>query len=139
MFKVVSTPDELLKVYAVRSIVFVEEQHCPWNEEFDGLDEGAVHILGEQDGEPVAAGRIHFIGDYAKLERIAVRAAHRGRGIGDRLVKYMLNVARGHGCTTFKMHAQAHLTGFYRAHGFDVCGGLFQEVGIDHYPMIRQD
>ena len=139
MFKVVSTPDELFKVYAVRSIVFVEEQRCPWDEEFDGLDEGAVHILGEQDGEPVAAGRIRLMGDYAKLERIAVRTAYRGRGIGDRLVEYMLDVARRHGCTTFKMHAQAHLTGFYRAHGFCVCGELFQEAGIDHYPMIRQD
>ena len=139
MFKVVSTLDELLKVYAVRSIVFVEEQHCPWDEEFDSLDDGAVHILGEQDREPVAAARIRFMGDYAKLERIAVRAAYRGRGIGDRLVEYMVEIARRHGRTTFKMHAQAHLTGFYRAHGFDVCGELFQEAGIDHYPMIRQD
>jgi predicted GNAT family N-acyltransferase len=139
MFRVVTSPEDLLKVYAVRSIVFIEEQHCPWALEFDGLDEGAIHILGEQDGEPAAAARIRLLGDYAKLERIAVRAGYRGQRIGERLVDYMASVAHQHGFTTLKMHAQAHLTGFYRAHGFEVCGELFEEAGIDHYPMLRRD
>lgn len=139
MFRVATSPDDLLKVYAVRSIVFVEEQRCPWELEFDGLDEEAIHILGELDGEPAAAARIRLLGDYAKLERIAVRAGYRGRRIGDRLVDYMVSVAHQHGCMTLKMHAQAHLTGFYGVHGFEVCGDLFEEVGIKHYPMIRRD
>lgn len=139
MFRMATTPDDLLKVYAVRSIVFIEEQHCPWALEFDGLDDGAIHILYEQDGEPAAAARIRLLQEYAKLERIAVRAGFRGQGLGAQLVDFMVSVARQHGFTTFKMHAQAHLTGFYASHGFEICGELFDEVGIDHYPMIRRD
>jgi predicted GNAT family N-acyltransferase len=139
MFRIATSPEEILKVYAVRSIVFIEEQRCPWELEFDGLDQHAIHILGEVDGEPAAAARIRLLDDYAKLERIAVRAGYRGRRIGDRLVDYMVSVAHQHGYTTIKMHAQAHLTEFYHAHGFEVCGDLFDEAGIDHYPMIRND
>lgn len=139
MFRIATTPDDMLKVYAVRSIVFIEEQRCPWALEFDGLDDSAVHILGEQDGEPAAVARIRLLQDYAKLERIAVRAGYRGQGLGAKIVDFMVDVARQHGYTTYKMHAQAHLTDFYGAHGFEVCGELFQEVGIDHYPMIRRD
>jgi predicted GNAT family N-acyltransferase len=137
MFRVVSNPDDLLKVCAVRSIVFVEEQQCPWVLEFDGLDEGAIQILGEEDGEPAAAGRIRLLHGYAKLERIAIRAAYRGRGMGGALVDYMVDVAHQHGFTSLRIHAQAHLTSFYRAHGFEVDGELFQEAGIDHFPMVR--
>ena len=139
MFRVASSPDDLLKVYAVRSIVFVEEQQCSWELEFDGLDQDAIHVLGEEDGQPIAAARIRLLEDYAKLERIAVRAGCRGRGLGDRLVDIMVAVARQHGYTTFKMHAQAHLAGFYRKHGFEVTGEQFDEAGIAHVPMMRHD
>jgi predicted GNAT family N-acyltransferase len=139
MFRVVSSPDDLLKVYAVRSIVFVEEQQCSWELEFDGLDQDAIHVLGEEDGQPIAAARIRLLEEYAKLERIAVRAGFRGRGLGDRLVEFMVAVARQHGYTAFKMHAQAHLASFYRKHGFEVTGEQFDEAGIAHVPMIRHD
>ena len=40
--------------------------------ERDAFDADAVHIVGELDGEPVAAGRIRCFTDHAKPERIAV-------------------------------------------------------------------
>jgi len=36
--KVVSTVEELQQAFAIRSIVFMGEQRCPYNEEFDGND-----------------------------------------------------------------------------------------------------
>ncbi len=139
MFKVVETQDELLKVFCVRSIVFVEEQACSYALEMDGLDYSALHILGEEQGEPFAAGRIRFLGEYAKLERIAIRRGYRRGGRGHALVEFMLATARARGFTRFKMHAQAHLVEFYRRHGFEPRGERFQEAGIDHYLMIRHD
>jgi predicted GNAT family N-acyltransferase len=70
-------------------------------------------ISWEKEGEPVAAGRIRYLGDYAKLERIAVRKAYRGTGIGHQLVDYMVSISQQNGFSAFKMHAQAHLTDFY--------------------------
>jgi predicted GNAT family N-acyltransferase len=139
LFRVATTPADVLKAYSVRSIVFIEEQACPYAEEFDGLDRGAVHIIGEEQGEPVAVGRMRFLGDYAKLERIAIRAAARGRGLGHQLVDFMVDVARHYGFRRYTMHAQAHLVHFYSQHGFTCHGDLFQEAGIDHYLMVRQD
>jgi predicted GNAT family N-acyltransferase len=139
MFKVVTSFDDLLKVYAVRAIVFVEEQHCPYHIEVDEHEHSALHILGEMDGEPIAAARMRFLGKWAKMERIAVRKAQRGMGLGHQLVDFMMHTARERGFTSFKMHAQAHLTDFYAHHGFKTQGDLFQEAGIDHYLMVLEE
>lgn len=140
MFRVVTEPVDLLAAYSVRSIVFVGEQRCPFREEFDGLDDGAIHVLGEQDGEPLAAGRIRAVdGGWAKLERIAVLEPARGRGIGHRLVEFLLEVARQQGHRRFKLHAQAYLERFYGQLGFERRGDPFLEAGIDHILMVRYD
>jgi len=81
-FRVVAMRDDVQRAFTVRSIVFIGEQRCPYREEFDGLDADALHILGEEDGEPIAAGRIRSVEGSAKLERIAVLAPARGRGLG---------------------------------------------------------
>ncbi|MBN1560674.1 GNAT family N-acetyltransferase [candidate division KSB1 bacterium] len=139
MFKIVTTMDELLKAYAVRAIVFIGEQKCRYAEEIDEHEHSCIHILGELDGEPIAAARLRFPGPYAKLERIAVRQEWRGRGVGHQLVDYMIEESVKRGYTTFKMHAQAQLVDYYAAHGFVRHGDIFDEAGIDHYLMIRHD
>src|SRR6202035_4815223 len=35
---VASTPDHLAKVFAIRAAVFMSEQRCPYDEEYDGND-----------------------------------------------------------------------------------------------------
>lgn len=139
MFRVAAGEADLLAAYCVRSIVFVGEQACPFAEEFDGLDAGAIHIVGWLDAEPVAAARIRRVGDWAKLERIALLPRVRGRGLGHTLVEYMLTVARDAGFRRFKMHAQSHLESFYRQHGFAPQGPPFQEAGIEHFLMTREE
>ncbi len=138
MFSVVTSMDGMLKAFAVRAIVFVEEG-IPYPTEHDGHDYSAIHVLGEEQGEPFAAGRIRPYNGYAKLERISVRKAYRGKNLGHKLTDFMLSVAKERGFTKYLLHAQAHLTGFYQKHGFEVAGDMFQEAGIGHYVMIRDD
>ena len=148
-FSVVADARDLHRVFAVRAIVFIEEQACPFDEEFDEYDQiesSAVHILGSVDhaggSEPVASGRIRLMQGgqpperTAKLERLAIRPGWRAGGAGHRLLTFMIHTARSHGCTRFILHAQSHLTGFYESHGFVVNGPHFVEAGIDHAPMI---
>jgi len=134
-FKLCESWDDVVKCIAVRSIVFCGEQNISYQLERDEHDASATHILGEVDGEPVAAARLRFFKDYAKLERIAVRAPWRARLIGHELTKFMIDVAKERGYTTFKLNAQSHLQAFYGKHGFRVCGDHFIEAGIDHCPM----
>ena len=137
MFKVVTNLDDLIKVLIIRGIVFIEEQGVPYKIERDMHDYSATHVLGEENGEPFAAGRIRALGEYAKLERIAIRKAYRGKNLGHKLTEFMILTAKNQGFHKFKVHAQTYLVDFYRKHGFEIVGDIFKEAGIDHYVMIR--
>ena len=106
MFRRIKSSEDLNKCFVVRAIVFMDEQTCPYEEEFDGLDESAIHILGEENGEPFACGRIRFLDDTAKLERLAIRRAWRGKKYGNELLKKMIEIAQNEGFSKFKLHAQ---------------------------------
>lgn len=135
MFKRVTTTDELIKVAMIRAIVFMEEQGISCADEMDGHDHAAMHVLGEVDGEPVACGRIRFLAGEAKLQRLAVRRAWRGQGIGGRLLAFMLGQCRENGFHRFTLNAQTRAMDFYARHGFSVCGEEFMEAGIPHVCM----
>src|SRR5574337_161 len=139
MFKVVTNLEDLIKVFIIRGIVFIEEQGVPYEIERDMHDYSATHILGEENREPFAAGRIRAHGEYAKLERVAIRKSYRGKNLGHKLTEFMISVAREQGFMKYKVHAQAYLTDFYRKHGFEIVGEIFKEDGIDHYVMIHND
>lgn len=137
--KVASTPEDRLKAFMVRWVVFCGEQGVPYCIEHDEFEDSAIHALGEIDGEPVAAGRLRCLPDYAKLERIAVRAPYRGRGIGSEITRFLVRLARERGYSTFRMNAQANLEEFYGRLGFRSVGEIFMEAGIEHLSMIRED
>lgn len=137
MFRIARSLDDLLKAYIVRAIVFIDEQRTPYAIEMDPHEHSAVHIIGEAEGEPFAAGRIRFLGEYAKLERLAVRRQWRGRGYGDRLLAFMIRTARDHGFEKFKVHAQLYAQGFYEKHGFTAVGETFMEAEIEHCLMLK--
>ena len=76
---VVRTFDEMAQVQAVRTLVYMGDQACPYDEEFDGNDLcGATHLLLRWGREPVGVVRLRWFGEFAKLERLAVRKEHRG-------------------------------------------------------------
>lgn len=139
MFKVVTNLDDLIKVFTVRDVVFIEEQKVPYKIERDEYDYSSIHVLGDDNGEPFAAGRIRPVGEYAKLERIAIRKQYRGKRLGHKLTDFMLETARCRGFKKFKLHAQTYLVDFYKKHGFEIIGDMFKEAGIDHYLMIRNE
>lgn len=132
-------------VRAIRQAVFVEEQACPPEEEWDAHDAPAArgrtahHLLGTVDGEAVACARWRPVetasGPAAKLERFAILAPFRGRGLGRQIVAAAMRDAQDAGYERLVLHAQVHLEPFYRSFGFDLLGGPFWEVGIEHVKM----
>lgn len=127
----------------IRQRVFVEEQTCPPEEEWDVYDETSRHVLARIGDEPVGTARWRTV-PYeeqlvAKLERFAVLPAHRGHGYGRRLVEWVMEDARRAGFTTFVLHAQAYLEAFYQSLGFESLDERFMEAGIPHVKMVRRD
>lgn len=72
------TLDDLMQAMSVRTLVYMGEQACPYEEEYDGNDfAGATHLLLRRNGEPIGTLRIRWFADFAKVERVSVRREHR--------------------------------------------------------------
>jgi predicted GNAT family N-acyltransferase len=110
---------DLMRVFALRAIVYMAEQVCPYDEEFDGNDfAGATHLLAEIDGEPVATLRLRWFADFVKVERVAVKSDHRGGAVVKSLFGEAVRLAAKRGYTRAIGHIQARLAPFWRRMGF---------------------
>ena len=69
--KVVASIEDLMKVFAVRSVVFMENDGLPLGVACDGNDFQATHILMECDGEPIGCIRIRWFQDFAHSSELA--------------------------------------------------------------------
>lgn len=129
------------QVQHIRTRVFIEEQNCPPEEEWDAFDETSRHLLGWVNDVAVATARWRTVPFeavlMAKLERFAVLADHRGRGYGKAMIQATLDDARRAGFSAFVLHAQAHLQALYASFGFAPVGEVFDEVGIPHITMVK--
>jgi predicted GNAT family N-acyltransferase len=135
---VVKTDKQREDAFAVRIAVFVDEQGISREDELDELDATAVHIVGYEDGVPVAAGRLVVEHDYAKIGRMAVLADHRGRGLGAEVLEALEQAGVERGIRHFKLSAQLHAQGFYQSCGYTPVGDVYDEVGIPHIAMEKR-
>ncbi len=118
---------------ALRTEVFVVEQGVPAELEWDEADEVSIHAVAYDDeGLPVATGRLLPDGH---IGRMAVRKSARGQGIGDEVLRRLLDEAKRLDYRELVLHAQTHAMGFYLRHGFVSEGDEFMEAGIPHYRM----
>lgn len=120
---------------AIRDEVFVREQGVPSNLEHDPADHENLHALALIDDEAVGTARLKPDGH---IGRMAVRAAHRGRGIGAAMLAALMAAARARGMTEVVLNAQVSAVEFYRRQGFVEVGNRFIEAGIDHQTMQRR-
>src|SRR5580700_3660286 len=77
----VTDPTDLETVFAIRREVFVGEQNCPPELEWEFEDE-SNHFLATIGGEPGGACRWRKTDKGYKLERFAVLKKFRGKGVG---------------------------------------------------------
>jgi predicted GNAT family N-acyltransferase len=127
---------DLDKVFAVRREVFVVEQNCPPELEWEFEDE-STHFLATIDGEPAGACRWRKTDKGYKLERFAVLKKFRGFGLGQALVQTVLNNLPTDANYVY-LHAQVQAASLYEKFNFEKTGTEFEEAGIKHYKMIRK-
>jgi hypothetical protein len=90
--EIVTTYEQLLHAYAVRSICFLEENGMKAHLIFDGNDYQATHAIAYSGDEPIGALRIRWFKDFAKFERFAFRKSHRD----NRAIKALANFSFDH-------------------------------------------
>lgn len=132
----VTAPADLEKVFAIRREVFVVEQDCPPELEWEFEDE-STHFLATVDGEPAGACRWRKTDKGYKLERFAVLAKFRGFGLGQELVRTVLADLPSDANYIY-MHAQLPAITLYKRFGFEEVGPEFEEAGIRHYKMVKK-
>lgn len=133
--KFLSGQDDLAEVFYIRKKVFVDEQGISPEEEFDLLDQDAVHVLIFSGNKPVATGRLLLDDGKYKAGRIAVLKEERGKMYGDFVVRILADHAFQAGAEHINVGAQISARGFYEKIGFVCCGEEYEEAGIPHIPM----
>ena len=132
------TQRELSHAFRIRSIVFVEEQNVPAIEEIDVLDEHTPLYVAYVAGEPVATARLIMVDDeLVKVGRVAVLKQHRGKGIGQEMMRQLMNLIKEEMTQTkVKLGAQCQVIPFYETLGFKAYGPIFLDANIEHRDMV---
>lgn len=116
--RVVRSMDEMARVIAIRGAVYMGEQHCPFEEEFDGNDFSATHLICHKGQEPIGCMRIRYFAEFAKLERLAVRNESRNAGVASQIVTAAIELCRKKGYCVLYAHSQKRFLEFWERHGF---------------------
>lgn len=123
-------------IRTIRQAVFVEEQRVPPELEWDDTDEIADHYLVVlPDNTPVGVGRLFStLEETAHIGRMAILPDHRGKGIGEILLRHLVTEAASQ-FSELQLSAQEHAVPFYQRSGFHVCSDFYDDAGIPHVDM----
>ena len=137
---VTTTVDEMAArlaydVWRLRQQVFVVEQDCPYPD-LDGrdLEDATRHVVLLEDDTVLGTLRVLDDGDWARIGRVVLAPAARGRGLAALLMEAAMGLC---GDREVRLDAQTGMTRFYERYGFAVTGPEFDEDGIMHVPMAR--
>ncbi|HLW21014.1 MAG TPA: GNAT family N-acetyltransferase [Cyclobacteriaceae bacterium] len=139
VIKVISGAD-LESVFSIREAVFVKEQEVPQEEEYDDFEGSSTHFLAMVGNEPAGTARWRTTDKGIKLERFAVLKSFRGMGVGQALVKTVLEdimLQPENKRKLLYLHAQLPAVPLYAKFGFIKEGEQFMECNIAHYAMKK--
>lgn len=125
---------QLDAIFAIREIVFVEEQEVDRDLEYDQFEETSEHFIALVDGTPAGTARWRKTPNGIKLERFAVLKEYRNAGLGGKIVEAVL--ADLPNKNNVYLHAQLPACSLYQRFGFVAEGPQFEEAGIQHYKMV---
>lgn len=133
--------EQLYKVLALRSDIFVVEQNCIYLDP-DGKDLYALHLLGIENQQLVAYIRLFLptdVENYIVFGRVVTARSARSKGYGKLLMQEMVKYCDiNYPNTLIKCSAQHYLLEFYESFGFKSYGEIYQEDDIPHIAMERK-
>jgi predicted GNAT family N-acyltransferase len=122
----------------IRFAVFVDEQNVPAELEADEYDEDAIHLLLLDGEKAIGTARLVDKGNgVVKIGRVAVLPAYRGKGLGNQLMWFALDIAHENDFRLVILDSQTYAIPFYEKLGFTAEGPEFDDAGIPHRRMKR--
>lgn len=124
--------------WKIRKAVFIDEQG--FYDEFDEVDEHAIHIVMYDEKEmPAATCRVFWNDkmDSYILGRLAVVKEYRGQHLGSIMLKEAEKYVREAGKKQLALHAQCRAAEFYKKSGFVEFGDVELEEGCPHVWMKK--
>ena len=125
----------------IRTEVFMQEQQVSTADEWDGLDEHAVHFLVlSAKGEAIGCARLlsEISADKSlyHIGRVAILKPFRNQGIGHQLMQFIIAYCKQTAPeNSIYLHAQTERRTFYETLGFIAEGDEFMDAGIPHISM----
>lgn len=138
--EVVRDLNEFMKIVAIRASVFLAEQDCPYDEEFDQNDLQACHLIAYLRGEPVGTLRIRWFANFAKIERVCIMKHVRGGALVKLLIETAIDLISRKGYPMAIGYIQKRLVPFWRQLGFTAREGRdgFRFSDYDYVECSRQ-
>ncbi len=109
-------------------------------EEFDTIDNTAVHTVGFINGSPAATGRIFPAEENGAyyLGRLAVLKDFRKGGTGSKMLAFLENEAAKRSASKIILHAQIQAQPFYEKNGYIAEGEPFLDESTPHITMVKK-
>lgn len=130
---------ELRDVHDIRAID-KQVYSAPWSEKLtiqEITGPSRTHVVIEERGVVAGHAGLAILADEGHITTIAVDPKHQRRGVGDRLMAELFDVARGNQCRALTLEVRVSNTGaiaFYERHGMESAGirpGYYGDTGED--------
>jgi|SRR6187402_1338266 len=95
-------------------------------------DNDGYHFGAFQNNNLVGIISLFQRGTDFQFRKFAVDAAVQNQGIGNKLLKYIIDFAAKEGAKRIWCNARVSAIGFYLKHGFNHTGQLFSKNGFDY-------
>lgn len=122
----------------VREQVFMIEQG--FHEEFDDIDQSAIHITIYEDSTLVGCGRLYP--KYKSMDcycigRIAIMSGFRKLGYGAFVIEQLETIAKKYCAKSVELDAQCRAMNFYEKLGYRTCGEMHLDEHVPHVRMRK--
>ena len=121
----------------IRREVFVDEQG--FKNEFDDIDNTAIHLVCYDNEKPIGTARIFYDEELKGYHfgRIAVIKSYRGKGIGRELLNFAEKIVKEKGGSSLSLSAQERVSEFYLKQGYEKQGEPYFDEYCPHIFMTK--
>ena len=134
------TKDELYEILKLRSIVFVVEQNCIY-QDLDDIDKTSYHIFMKEKDKPEIKVYLRVFEkdiDTAQIGRVVTAQDKRRKGYASELIKKGIEIAKNElKKNKVYLEGQVYASKLYEKLGFKIISDEFLEDGIPHYKMLK--